>query len=237
MTPRRSGGSASPVIALPSAPTDVATTAYADGWEIGWTPSADGGGATITSYTVTATPPSGPAATCTSWWDETSCVLPLADLTDGQTYDVDVVATTMFGDSPAGSPAVDPVQFVVGTDPAPVQVAATATIRDPDAIIDIRLTSSAPVSVVTAGYVAVPQGHVALDAGPTPAGASVRLMGGLVAGLVHLGTPPAVLDVEYDNPIAQKTMRIVSSADRASAVAIVQVNESGSFAVNSLAVS
>ena len=65
------------------------------------------------------------------------------------------------------------------------------------------------------------------------------LASGLVAGQIRLGTQPASLQVIFDNPIAQKTVRIRSTASykfTAVADAVVKVNRSGSVAVNSLVV-
>ena len=73
------------------------------------------------------------------------------------------------------------------------------------------MSSANPVSVTIAGYVAVPQGHVRIDAA-NPANKTVRMYGGLVAGQIRLGTHPATLQVTFDNPIAQKTVRLRSTA-------------------------
>lgn len=250
------GGGQSPLLEEPDPPTSVAVgTGYSDGLEITWNPPGDDGGSPITGYRVTATPPSTVGDTsddveCTAWWDENSCVLPLIDqpAVDDQ-YVVAVVATSSVGDSSVASldgdlldatpPEPDPIVYVAGGSPSVPRPVDVAPIRVPDPIVDLSFESgNHDVDIVIAGFVVVPQGHVLIDA-PTPQNKSVRLLGGLTAANLRLMNEPATLEVVFSNPVAQKVVRIRStSGDSYGAVAdaVVQVNRSGSVAVNSLVV-
>ncbi len=236
----------SPWISVPGAPAaPVVSTVYIDGIEISWGAPADDGGGPIVGYRVTARNGIDPDVTCEAWWDETSCVLLTTNgLVDGAAYDIDVVALQLEGapaveyqSAPATIPAV-PV-FLTGS-PAPIETPDPFSgIRIPDAILDFTMTSTdgGTTDVSIAGYIAVPQGRVEISAA-VPADVTVDLMGGIVAGDIWLDPAgvPANMVVEFDNPIAQKTVRIRSvSSGRYIAVsdAIVQINKSGSIAINS----
>lgn len=258
---------ADPLIVAPAAPVNMAVgNVYSDGLEITWDPvlPPDDGNSPVTTYVVTATPaatpldPSDDVSCPPVWWDETSCVLPLTDtvlpLPVDDFYLISMVAAKpdplggillspvveLDGDPGDGGipPEPDPYLYEAGVGPSPVQVADVPNVRIPDPIVDLAMYSTNEVSVTIAGYVAVPQGHVRIDAA-NPANKTVRMSGGLVAAQIRLGTHPASLQVTFDNPIAQKTVRLRSTAsDRYTAVAdaVVKVNRSGSIAVNSLVV-
>ena len=193
---------------------------------------------------------------CEAWWDETSCVLAVADgLTPGASYDVVVEAVIeLDGLEYFGTPAQidfdttdnalpppnvepDPVIVTLGSAIQPLETTAVATPRVPDAILDFSTVGAGTVTVDVAGYVSVPQGHVQLDAA-VPAGKSVAMTGGLVAGTVRAdsGVLPDSLSVIFDNPTAQKRVKIrsVSTDDyRAVSETVVQINRSGSVGINS----
>ena len=257
---------ADPLIVAPSAPQNIAVgQVYSDGVEITWDTvlaPVDGNSA-VTTYVVTASPAATPLdpsddVTCPPvWWDETSCVLPLTDTAfpvddfylismfaakpDPVTAGILVSPVVQLDGDPGDGgvlPEPDPYLYEAGIDPAPIQVADVPTIRNPDPMIDLVLSSASKVSFSIAGYVAVPQGHVRIDA-TNPTDKTVRMSGGLVAGQILLGTQPDSLQVTFDNPIAQKTVRLRSTATgryTAVADAVVKVNRSGSVAVNSLIV-
>lgn len=103
-------------------------------------------------------------------------------------------------------------------------------------VLDLTVEHGENVDVVISGYVSVPQGSIALGSA-SPASSSVSLIGGVLAGefFVDPAGAPAI-DVRFENPIGQKRIRIVSEANSrfsATSIAIVQVNESGSIAINS----
>ncbi|MDJ0770253.1 MAG: fibronectin type III domain-containing protein [Ilumatobacter sp.] len=246
-------------IGLPTEPQNVAVgAAYSDGLEIVWDPPVDTGGSAITHYHVTAVDTVTSAVLyCDGWWDETSCILQTSDgLTDGASYDVTVEAVVEWGGSEyPGAPAQidfdltdnalpvppniepDPVVFTLGTSPQPIEVPIYPGPRVPEPILDFSTVGSDTVDISIAGYIAVPQGHIHLDT-VDPTSKSLSLVGGVVAAQfrVDTGVLPASIDVEFDNPIAQKRIKIRSEYDgdyEAVSETVVQVNRSGSIGINS----
>jgi len=94
---------AATVTTAPSAPQNLTVTSPPDRLELAWDAPASNGGAAITGYTVTITPPEG-----TITVDGKTATI--TGLTTGTQYTVDVVATNSVGVSPAvtgtGTPAV-----------------------------------------------------------------------------------------------------------------------------------
>jgi prepilin-type N-terminal cleavage/methylation domain-containing protein len=120
---------------------------------------------------------------------------------------------------------------------APGQPPVFPGIRVPDAILEFTTTGSDNTSITIIGYIAVPQGRVEIGAAD-PSSTSISMLGGFVAGDMWLDPAgvPSNLVVEFDNPIAQKTVRLNSTVTgryNAMSQAIVQVNKSGSIAINS----
>lgn len=234
-----------PQITAPSAPGNVTIDGYADGIVVNWdTPTTDGG-SPIIGYTVTATPtlpapaPAAPVVSCTAEWNETSCALLQADGLIGlQLYDVAVVAEQFAGNtSSTGNAWTIPGVFGSGTTPAYVPTLDTADASVPQPILDFTTTSAQNIEVAIDGHIAVPQGRIKID---SAAGndTGVTLQGGVVAATLSTNStaPPARLLVRFDNPIAQKLVRITSTAgSQPSAVgnAFVQINKSGGTAINS----
>lgn len=243
-----SGGGQSPELNPPDEPVNFAVpNVYSNGLEFSWDPPADDGGAPISGYRVTAKVP-GPGGvvvdSCDAWWDETSCVL--LGLTDSTMYHMDVVALQTEGppyveyQSPDAHLATGADLWVLfdapGNDAPPDLPPVVSTFRIPDPIVDFTTTSANTVDLVVEGYVAVPQGRIEIGAA-SPAGKTVHMTGGLVAGDIWLdASAPADLQMFLDNPISQKRMKIhsVTSGKHISvSEAIVQVNKSGSIAINS----
>jgi hypothetical protein len=110
---------------------------------------------------------------------------------------------------------------------------ATIGGNTPAPIVDIVGIAGSEITVDIPGYVAAPQGHVRIV---NPDGDSVRLTGGIIAATFEVsdgrGSP---LPIGYVESIMQRRLRIVSQSDdgRHTSTAIVQVNENGSWAVNS----
>jgi hypothetical protein len=107
------------------------------------------------------------------------------------------------------------------------------------AIIDINLTTAAKVNVRIPGYVSVPQGSMSLN---VAAGANVNktisFSGGILTAQMYLpGLAPDYLQLGLLNPVVQKTFKIVTQTDpggpQVTSVALVQVNETGGYAINS----
>ena len=239
-----------PSASVPDSPQNVAAVDHPDGVAATWDAVSGDGGSPITGYrvVVVASGVDGGTSSCTARWNETACVAPVPtppttpDPDPGAAkYTIDVMALQS-----EGAPAVEFVgvaedvdsgDFSTSTDPAPVLTPAPLPGSAPrKAILDFSVENSADVIVSIGGYVSVPEGRIALSSA-SPSSSSISMSGGLLAGVVDIdpGGAPA-LDVRFDNPIGQKRIRLVStSAGRISATstAIVQVNESGSLAINS----
>ncbi len=236
----------SPAMNEPDAPQNATLSdVYSDGFGVSWDPPADDGGGPVVGYRVTAYNGVDPDVTCEAWWDETSCVLRSSDgLIDGNAYAIDVVALQQEGPTPdeyesaPATIAMLPLIVNPAADPAPVQTPApSSSIRIPDPILGLTTSTAANTEVSIAGYISVPQGRVEIGAA-VPASTDVSLIGGLVAGDIWLDPAgsPGTLEIYLDNPVAQKRVRIQSTTSgnyAAQSDAIVQVNRSGSIAINS----
>lgn len=246
------GGTLSDPVYWPQAPQNVqAGVAYDDGLEVTWDPPGSDGGLPLVGYVVEAVEQvSGDVTTCGAWWDELTCVLPTGagGLVPGLEYDIEVWGIlrdgrtgTIYGQDGSGpghGTMPSSLIFNLGSGPAPVQVAATASPRVPSPIVDLRTTTSTNLTVEINGYVSVPQGRVAISAA-TPPNVAISMTGGMLAGTIDLdpaGVPTGGLEIIFDNPVAQKRVRIISTSSgdaTARSDAIIQVNRSGSLAINS----
>jgi len=225
-------------------PQNVAVgTSYVDGLEVTWDPPNPAPRRMpATSFIVEAEQDvTGTVFSCTARWDETSCVLPLPPGTAPlPSYHIDVWAE--YADSPTTTTRGVKAQFgdhvyLAGIDPAPSKVAAVAPPRVPSPILDLQTSTGIALDVSIDGYISVPQGRIAIAAA-TPISVDVSLSGGVLAGELWVSptNAPAALEVVFDNPVAQKRVRIQSTSSgsaSATADAIVQVNRSGSLAINS----
>ena len=244
----------------PDAPGSTTAVAHPDGVHVSWD-VPDDGGSPITGYRVTLTANvDGTTSTCTAQWNETSCVVPyaapidvpallgapdlevaLADPANGLTLGVVALqsegspTTEFVGDSAA----IDAGDVTVDTDPAPDLTPAPLPAGEREAILDFSVEHSANVDITIGGYVSVPAGRVELSSA-SPSTSSVTMTLGLLAGAVDIDPAGApTLDVYFDNPIGQKRILIESTASgafEATSRAVVQVNASGSIAINSWSV-
>jgi hypothetical protein len=234
------GPDQSPSADVASSPINPAAVDHVDGLAVSWDPPSDDGGSPITGYRVTAIDQATAGAfTCSAWWNETMCVIPFSAGLVPARYDIEIAALQH-----DGTPAVEYVgdaqsisdhDVVVGTTPAP-DTTPTLSAGQRTAILDFTIEHSADVEVSIAGYVSVPQGRIALGS-VSPADSMIAMTGGVVAADIDIDPAGApTLDIRFDNPIAQKRIRIVSVVDRryaATSTAVVQVNRSGSIAINS----
>ncbi len=254
-----------PQVQPAGAPAPIAATVHDDGVEVSWTPPVDDGGSPIAGYQAVVTDiDSGSFTFCTSWWNETSCIVGLPagsddddddddgddddddDDDDGddddRKYSVTVVALHAEGPDAtavfAGVPATldtDAVTIADGST-APVLTPEAPTIEDVTPILDLTVDGTARVDIRIAGYIAVPSGRILISGG-NPTTTTVALTGGVVAATIDVDAAASpALEVRYDNPIGQKRIRIESVADldyTATATAVVQVNRSGTVAINS----
>ena len=106
-------------------------------------------------------------------------------------------------------------------------------------IIDINLTNSATVNVSIPGYISVPQGAVSINtATGMTAGKKISLGGGVLTGTIGVSPDkPASLQIGLLNSVVQKTFKVVSqtlnTSPRVTATALIQVNQTGGYAINS----
>ena len=113
-----------------------------------------------------------------------------------------------------------------------------ATIYTPLAVVEIASTATAADNTVVSipGYIAVPQGVVRVDVA-TPAAADVALTGGGIAAWFDLVDPrPTDFELGLLNPTTQRRIRVVTRLVGDTTMvsdAVVQVNETGGWAVNS----
>ena len=119
--------------------------------------------------------------------------------------------------------------------PGPIAPVPAVTL-----LLDFTTETTSRVDIDIAGYVSVPQSRVAFGARRSANNTNVRLGGGLLAGLIDTevgGHEPGTFVVTFDNPDAQKQIRLRSTYARGSvdvtSEAIVQINRSGSIGINS----
>jgi hypothetical protein len=241
VTPR-SSPPASLRLTAPAAPAFNGAPMYSDGMVVQWAaPPASPHNTThgytpINHFEVVASLTSGgaPVASCTGWWNETGCRLTLGPIVAGTNYFVQMRAVNLVGNG-TYSAWSGPHQYTPGSVSAPLVTAPTATVRVPQPIIEITLAAGA-AEITIPGYIAVPQGRVRIDAGTTTASKAVTMSGGLVAAQLVVGTLPDSFQVDFENPIAQKTVKITSTTSgdySARGVGVVQINKSGSVGINS----
>lgn len=238
---------ADPLAFHPDTPTAVAPGAvYDTGVEINWGAPSDDGGAPVASYAVTATPSGAVSTTtvgCQGAWDATSCVLD--GLVGTETYAVEVIAGNRIPSAlpPIGTTSINPFTPSVGM-PVPTVTSPSMPVRVPDPIIDLDLTGPGKATIEVLGYVSVPQGHIRIEAAPgDPSGSTAKFSGGAVAAMFRpidgtgaLTALPSTFQLDLTNPITQKVISVVSTTERTTATAMVQVNETGGWALNSLQV-
>jgi hypothetical protein len=134
---------------------------------------------------------------------------------------------------------------LVSTPAAPVPCTAPPAVPAASCpIIDINLTSAAKVNVSIPGYIAVPQGSVSVTTSSAAAATNktIAFSGGVLAAQMAVtGTAPASLQIGLLNPVVQKTFKITTVTTTGSptitGTALVQVNGTGGYAVNSWVIS
>lgn len=129
---------------------------------------------------------------------------------------------------------------LVSTVTPPVGCAPPPAAVTPDCpIIELNFTSGANVQVKIPGYVSVPQGSVLVNvAAGANVGKTISFGGGVLAAQISVpGTVPDSFQLGLVNPVVQKTFRITTTTTSGSptvtATALVQVNATGGYAVNS----
>lgn len=164
-----------------------------------------------------------------------------ADLDADLDIDLHVPSTLVYGSTPTdpwthsykASLLVSPALAAAPCAPPPAVPAAGCPI------IDVNLTTAAAVYVKIPGYISVPQGAVSVST--TPAGVpnkTIMFSGGILAAQMSVTADvPEFMQLGLLNPIVQKTFKIVTETTTGTphmvATALVQVNETGGYAVNS----
>jgi large repetitive protein len=131
-----SGGPSAP----PGAPLDVTAVPYNQEAAVSFAPPASAGGATITSYTVTASDQTDPASggqTATG----SSSPITVTGLTDGDDYAFTITAHNAFGSGPPSDPSTPVVPIPVPS--APLDVSAVA---DPGTVASATVSFAPPAS-------------------------------------------------------------------------------------------
>lgn len=227
--------STSSTLAVPSRPSPPTATPYEGVARVSWTTPTNDGGAPITGYTVTASPG---GATCTVATD----VATAPDLTcDVEGLDpalpvtFSVTATNAVGDSPASNPSAA-VLAAPGLGAPPELPTPEPYVFEPTPVIDVWLPEPTNVTVSIPGYVAVPQGRVAID---NPHGRNVRMAGGVLAAQFDVtdarANGPQSIPIGFLEAVVQRKFRIISWTESGNerSTAVVQVNQNGAYAINS----
>ena len=230
-----------PTMVVPSKPTDIEitevsddTSLYSEAFEIKWDAPGNVGHAPIDYYLVEVT--DGTNTWICETEGETECVVDgiTVPITPGG-FEISVYARNVIGLS---TPEVKGPFYrnLTGSETGPPPPVAPTYFHAPDPILDITTTTSNQVTVVVPGYISVPQGVVQV-AVADPAAARVELAGGVLSAWSDVaGTRPNDFTYGLDNPTTQRRIRIVTTLDNGSATrsdAVVQVNETGGWAVNS----
>ncbi|HEX5586776.1 MAG TPA: S8 family serine peptidase [Acidimicrobiia bacterium] len=141
-----SGLASPPAATVPDAPTGVSATAGDASAVVSWTPPANNGGSSISTYTVTSSPGS---FTCTA--AASPCTV--SGLTNGQSYSFKVTATNGVGTSlPSGSS--DTVTPLAPPPPSAITLVATGHKDKGNKIVDLSWTgASGAVDVYRNGVV------------------------------------------------------------------------------------
>jgi hypothetical protein len=106
-------------------------------------------------------------------------------------------------------------------------------------IVDVSLTTTKSVTIDIPGYISVPQGGVSINTAPgMSADKKLSFGGGIMTATIGVSPDkPAYLQLGLLNSVVQKTFKIVSQTvganPRVTATALVKVNQTGGYAINS----
>ena len=153
--------------------------------------------------------------------------------------ELQVPATQVYGTTPADALTHQyRASNLISTAGPPVSCALSASVPGCP-IIDINLSTAAKVIVKIPGYVSVPQGMLSLTvADGANVNKKISFGGGILAAQVAVSAVvPDYLQLGLLNPVVQLTFKIVtrttSGSPNMTATALVQVNETGGYAINS----
>ena len=249
--------SSRPTLTVPTAPPSVtiegATTLpvpgvsrYSNAFTVTWGAEPSTNAAPVSDYDVVVTDLgtledrtclSTGATTCTvsGFTPPDPLALPIPYL---PTYSVKVTARNAIGASTASTlPLVS-----LALPPGETYVAPVVPPHppySPPPVVDISSATANDVIVFIPGYISAPQGvvRVSVDPGGDPSAMTVALDGGVLAAWIDVSTTrPSSFSLGLNNPSTQRVIRIVTDLSDGSGMtsdAIVQVNETGGWAVNS----
>jgi hypothetical protein len=233
-------GSATGISVTEGTPAVAKVSRYVDTLEVSWTAPASTGNGAILRYRVSVT--DGSDAWECQTQGATTCVVPVPIPTvDIPTtpLQIAVYSYTRKSDGSEGSSSATSSGFYLNalgeTYTAPP--APTPTAYAPPPIIDVNLTTANKVEISIPGYIAVPQSVVRVAA-TNPVDKSVALAGGVLSAWADVDADvadrPAGFEFGLVNPATQRVVRLVTTVDgsRYRGEAIVQVNETGAWAVN-----
>ena len=139
--------------ALPGAPSGVSGTTGAGSITASWTAPADPGTASITGYTLVATPtPSGTPVSQT--FNSTATTETLTGLTTGTSYNLTVAAVTSVGTGPAASASNNPI--LIGSAPTITSANSTTFATGVAGSFTVTTTGTPTPSITKTG--ALPSG-------------------------------------------------------------------------------
>jgi hypothetical protein len=248
--------SSSPTLTAPTAPPSVMVTGatalpvpnvsrYSDTFTVTWGAEPSANAAPVIDYLVTIRDLATlQERTCTTTGELTCTVtgfappdpllLPVPYL---PTFSVTVTAHNAIGNTSSTLPTVS-----LALPPAEVYTPPVVPPHPgytPLPVVDITSATANDVTVFVPGYVSTPQGvvRVAVGTGGDASKMSVKLDGGVLAAWIDLSaTRPADFSMGMSNPSTQRIIRIVTDLTDGSDItsdAIVQINETGGWAVNS----
>lgn len=232
-------GSATGIKVLEGTPAVSKVSRYVDTLEVSWTAPTAGNGA-ITRYQVSVTDGTN-AWTCDTT-GATTCVVPVPiPVASIPTTNLQIAIYTYNrrNDGSEGSSSATSSGFKLDAAGAAYVAPPVppATAYAPPPIVDVNLTTANAVEISIPGYIAVPQSVVRVAA-TNPTDKSVALAGGVLAAWAvvdaDVADRPADFEFGLVNPATQRVVRLVTTVDgsRYRGEAIVQVNETGAWAVN-----
>ena len=233
-----------PMLTVPGAPSNPTVTesevdprnkysAYVDAFVVNWDAPASTGQATIDAYEVTVSNDDA-VWTCSTAGTTSCAVTGIADDFESvDKYAISVRARNVIGwSNSAGQGGFNLDEF------GEVYIAPETDDPErygPTPVLQIESTSSHVLEVRVAGYVAVPQGVIAVST-PQPANKSVELTGGVLSAWNEFADPtPGTFTTGLSNTTIQRVVRIATTVagSDVSSEAVVQINETGAWAVNS----
>ena len=241
--------SGSPTIGTPNAVEVTSITVagptaqvsqYVDAFEVSWSPPTNVANGVIRRYQVSVT--DGVTAWTCDVEGATTCVVPVSIPAAAIPTTTFSIAVTAFGRRNDGiEVSSNAVQTGFTLDAAAAAYVAppppTSGPYVPPPVVDVNLTSANDVDVWIPGYIAAPQGVVRVRA-TNPAGKDVSLAGGVLSAWSDVDADIAARPADFQfgllNPATQRVIRLVTEVDGSRFVgeAVVQVNETGAWAVN-----